>query len=112
MTQKQPFMMYELFSAKLARRMLTGTIIGLIIISFFIFRVPYPKSEWGELWRVRPLIVTPLAGAMCGACYHMLNSLLYQPGWRKMLAVGIGVVIYIIGLWMGIVLGLVGTLWN
>ncbi len=102
----------QIISSALAKRMLIGAIIGLAIISIFIFNVPDPRPEWGALWRVRPLIITPLAGAICGACYHVINALLYQTSQRKILAVVLGVLVYIVGLWLGTVLGLDGTLWD
>lgn len=102
----------KIISATLAKRMLFGTILAFAVISLFVFRVPHPRPEWGSLWMIRPLIVTPLAGAMCGACYHMIHFLLCQHGKRKILAITLGILVYFIGLWMGIVLGLAGTLWH
>ncbi len=99
----------EFFSSVLWLRMLIGLIVGFLVISFFIFRVPYPKPEWGPYWRVQPLIVTPLFGALCGAGFHLVNHLLYR---YRVLAVVLGIIGCIIGMWMGIVLGLHGTMWN
>jgi hypothetical protein len=112
MAQKHFIANQELISAKLVKRMLLGLMIGLVVISFFIFRVPNPKPEWGEMWRIRPLIITPLAGAFCGAAYHIIQSFSSRDGWRRTLGVILGVLVYVIGLWMGIVLGLDGTMWN
>lgn len=96
-------------SPTLGIRMLTGLLIGLAIISFYIFGASDPRPEWGTFWRVRPLIITPLAGAMCGAGNHLLRVLLPRP---RYLAAALGVVVYVVGLWLGTVLGLAGTMWN
>ncbi|MEO5650838.1 MAG: hypothetical protein ABIR03_13070 [Ginsengibacter sp.] len=49
--------------ASLAKPILIGAGIALIVISFFVFGVDEPHLEWGKFWMVRPLIITPLAGA-------------------------------------------------
>ena len=59
----------------LAAPMLIGAGIGLLVISFFVFGVDNPDAEWGKLWRIRPLIVTPVAGAMGGAFYYLMDHL-------------------------------------
>lgn len=97
--------------ATLIKRMLIGGAIALGIITFFLLQVREPNQEWGKLWMIRPLIIVPLAGAVGGGFYHFINSRSYK-NWRKALTVIIGLLVYIIGLWMGIVLGLDGTLWD
>lgn len=95
----------------LTKPMLIGAGIALLVISFFVFRVDEPKPEWGKLWMIRPLIITPIAGAMGGAFYYFID---YQRsrGFNRTLAVLFSVVVYIIGLWLGVVLGLNGTMWD
>lgn len=100
------------FSASMVRRVLFGAALGLAVISFFIFRVSDDAPDWGPFWRVRPLIVTPLAGACAGMFYHLMDYFRVQGGWKKILANIAALIVYIVGLWMGIVLGLVGTMWN
>jgi hypothetical protein len=94
------------------RPMLIGAAIGLILISMFVFGVDNPKSEWGRLWMVRPLIITPLAGAMGGLFFYFMNYLSSKGSFNKTLAILLSFVVFIIGLWMGVVLGLAGTMWN
>jgi hypothetical protein len=98
--------------ANAAKRMVVGGAIALVLIAFFVFTVDNPKPEWGKLWVVRPLIITPLAGAMGGLVYHYMVSWGNEGGWKKTLATIFGVIAYIIALWLGTVLGLDGTLWN
>ena len=90
---------------------LIGAGIAFLVISFFVFGVDQPNPEWGKYWMVRPLIITPLAGAMGGAFYVLMD---YQSdkGFNRTFAITLSFIVYIIGLWLGIVLGLAGTMWN
>lgn len=105
-SQNQP-----MHSVSLVKPMLVGAGIALLVISFFVFGVDAPHPEWGKYWMVRPLIVTPLAGAIGGAFYAFME---YQSsrGFNRTLAISLSIVVYIIGLWLGTVLGLAGTMWN
>lgn len=98
-------------SVSLVKPMLIGAAIAFLAISFFVFGIDHPDPAWGKYWRVRPLIITPLAGAMGGAFYAFMD---YQcsRGFNRTLAVLMSIVVYFIGLWLGIVLGLDGTMWN
>ncbi|UYQ95690.1 hypothetical protein MKQ68_11315 [Chitinophaga horti] len=102
----------NIHSAPLAKRMLQGGAIALVLIALFLSRAGEPKPEWPTFWMVRPLLVVPFAGAMGGLCFYLLDSLRYQGGWRKILANVLSLLIYIFGLWIGTVLGLDGTHWN
>ena len=95
----------------LFKPMLVGAGIALLVISFFIFGVDEPHPEWGKFWMFRPLIITPLAGATGGAFYSFMK---YQSSrnFNRTLANLLSIVVYLIGLWMGIVLGLDGTMWD
>lgn len=96
----------------LIKRMLLGGAIALAVISLFVFGGE-ANPAWPAFWRIRPLIITPLAGAAGGACYYFIDQhLLNQPGWKKGLAIVLSILVYFIGLWMGIVLGLDGTMWD
>ena len=96
----------------LIKRMLLGGGIGLLLISLFVFGVDYPDPAWGEYWRIKPLIITPLAGAMGGLCNYIIMSYHNQVGVNKVVAAIVSAIVFIIGLWMGVVLGLNGTMWN
>lgn len=91
---------------------LTGAIIGLIVISLFVFEVQKPKAEWGSFWRVRPLIVEPLAGATGGLFYYFMRYMGSKGAVHKTMALVLGIVVYIMVLWLGIIFGLNGTMWN
>lgn len=57
------------------------------------------------------MIVTPLAGAMGGAFYAFME---YQSsrGFNRTVAILLSIVVYFVGLWLGTVLGLAGTMWD
>lgn len=103
----QPFI-----TPTLIKRMLIGGGIGLTFMVLFLSGANHPHPEWGEYWMIRPLVVITLAGATGAACYHKLDSWRQQFHWNKIVTIIAGLLIFIIGLWMGTVLGLAGTLWN
>ena len=92
--------------------MLLGAGFALLAISFFVFGVDNVLVEWGKFWMIRPLIITPLAGATGGAVYHLLDRLRAKGNINGSVALILSLIIYVVGLWMGIVLGLAGTMWN
>ena len=98
--------------ASLGKRMLIGTGIGLAVISFFLITSGGGDPAWGRFWMIRPLIVTPFAGAMGGLCNYIIFKYREQFGVNKVLATILSVLVFIAGLWMGIVLGLDGTMWD
>jgi hypothetical protein len=98
--------------ASLAKWMLLGAGVALTVITLFLYGVRDPNPAWGKLWMIRPLIIVPLAGAMGGTLYYFMNYVLDLSGWKKILAFLLSLIGYLIGLWLGIILGLDGTLWN
>ncbi|WP_432708338.1 hypothetical protein [Pedobacter sp.] len=96
----------------LAKRMIQGASIALILISLFLLNAEEPNPEWGKLWLVKPLVIVPLAGAVGGAFYYFMDGRRYRSNWAKIGANVLSVIVYIIGLWVGTVLGLNGTMWN
>ena len=111
MTTKNEFNAGPDHSLTLVKPILIGAGIALLVISFFVFGVDHPRPEWGKFWQIRPLIVTPLAGAMGGAFYALMD---YQSsrGFNRTLAILLSIIVYAVGLWLGTVLGLAGTMWN
>jgi hypothetical protein len=112
MTTQQNLSERPIFTKLLFLRMLLGALIGLGLISFMVFGVDHPNPDWPKYWRVRPLIVTPLAGAVGAAFFHFTSLMRYRTEWMRLLANIFSFLVFIIGLWMGTVLGLVGTMWN
>jgi hypothetical protein len=96
----------------LSKRMLIGAAIGLGLITFFLISAGEANLEWGKFWRLKPLFMVPFAGAMGGLCNHMIFQYRVQFGVNKILATILSLLVFIIGLWMGTVLGLNGTYWD
>lgn len=92
--------------------MLVGAAIGLLLISLFLLSADDPDPEWGKLWMIRPLIIIPLAGAMGALCNYLIVHF-HNLGWvNKTIAIILSAIVFIVGLWLGVVLGLDGTMWN
>jgi hypothetical protein len=97
----------------LGKRMLWGAWIGLVVIAVFLIPSNNPTPpEWGSFWMIRPLIVVPFAGAMGGLCNYYILTFHQLVGLNRIVAIVISVLVSVIGLWMGIVLGLDGTMWD
>ena len=112
MTQQNELTTQPIHPATSTKRMLQGAGIALILIIAFLASSGEPDPAWPKFWMVKPLIIVPLAGAMGGLFYFYMDYLGHRGGWRKVLAIILSVVVYLIGLWMGTVLGLDGTMWN
>jgi hypothetical protein len=112
MTQRNELEMQPIHAASMGKRMLQGAGIALILIIIFLLSAGEPDPGWPKLWMMKPLIIVPLAGAIGGVFYYFMDHLRYKGGWRKAMAIILSLVVYIIGLWLGTVLGLDGTMWN
>ena len=71
-----------------------------------------PDPAWGKFWRVRPLIITPLAAAFGFLAFSLKDIIRPEGNLYKAVVYMASLVIFVIALWLGIVLGLDGTLWN
>lgn len=110
MTQKHN-LFKRLFSKSLLYRALLGAGIALVLILVFIAGVE-TQPEWPEQWKIRPLIITPLVGAFGGMMSHLSIQLLIAIKIPKTVAYTLSFIGFVIILWLGTVLGLVGTLWD
>jgi hypothetical protein len=100
------------FTTNLSKRMLIGAGLGLIAISIFVIGAGRGEIEWGNYWRVKPLLLTPFIGAIVGMCYDITERLRKLNGWLGYLFVGLSVIGYALGMWVSLVLGLAGTMWD
>ena len=98
-------------SASLAKRMLQGAAIALVLISLFIIPVE-GKPEWGRFWMIRPLVIVPLTGALGGLFYYFMDEFRTQGPGLKLFVNFLSLLVYVIGLWLGTVIGLDGTMWD
>jgi hypothetical protein len=112
MTQRTNLTIPILHPASVGKRMVQGAGIALILITLFLLPVSEPNPAWGKLWMIKPLLIVPVAGAIGGIIYYLLDHLRYQGGWKKAMAYPLSLIGYIIVVWLGTVLGLDGTLWD
>lgn len=112
MTQTGNSTLPPIHTASLRKKMLVGAGIALLLISLFLLTVDEPKPEWGKLWMIRPLVIVSLAGAMSGLCNYFIFHFKNLVGVNKVIATIFSVIVFVVGLFLGFVLGLDGTLWN
>jgi len=112
MTQAENLTKRPLFTSALGKRMLIGAIIGLIIVGFFVIGAGNGNPEWPSNWRVKPLLLTPFLGAMIGLCFDITEPLRQINGWLGRAFWILSILGYFIGLWLSLILGLNGTMWN
>lgn len=112
MTERNYFLNQPFHLASLLKPVLTGSAIALVLIVVFIAGVDNPDPSWPRYWQLRPLIVVPLAGAGGGFFYYLMKPLRSKKGWQKIAAYLLCLLLYVVGLWLGTVVGLDGTLWN
>lgn len=98
--------------ATIAKTMALGLILGLVIISLFVFGVNNPKQEWGTNWRMQPLILTPIVVAFGSLAFFANRIFMPQTKTAKVLLSVASIIAFIISIWLGIIIGLNGTLWN
>jgi hypothetical protein len=93
-------------------RMMLGAGIALVIISFLVFNVNTPPPEWGQYWKIRPLIFTPIVGAFGILSFYLKDFIRPQSDVKSVILFIISLILFLISLWMGVIIGLVGTMWN
>lgn len=112
MTSHNPTPNQTLHSTSVGKRMLVGAVIGLTLISIFLILAGEGNPAWPAFWRIRPLVIVSIAGAMAGLFDYIMDYLRAEGEWRKILANILSFVVYLLAIWLGSVLGLAGTLWN
>jgi len=112
MKQSNELTTNQIHATPLLKCMLIGAGIGLALISLFLFIAGEGNPEWNSFWRIRPLVVVPIAGATGGLFYYVMDILRHRGTGLKILANIISLIVFVIGIWLGTVLGLAGTMWN
>lgn len=112
MTQDRNMETPLIHRGSMKKRMLQGAAIALTVISFFLIGNDGANHQWSKFWVIRPLIIVPIAGALGGVFYYYMDHLRHQGGWKNVLAIFVSLIGYLVILWVGIVLGLAGTLWD
>lgn len=110
MTHRKTSITGSIDKGSVIKSMLIGAGIGIFVILLFITGAE-TKPHWPNLWKIRPLIFTPLAGALGGGLCYAAIKILKKKRINGVIAVFISLVGFLITLWLGVVLGLDGTLW-
>lgn len=97
---------------KVVIRMAIGALIGFALMALFILPIRDPNPEWGSNWRLRPLTLTPLITAFGFLAFFLKEYIQPKTDGGKILVFLLSALAFVVSLWMGFVLGLVGTLWN
>lgn len=111
MTTKNTSLTASINKGSLLKAILIGAGLGFFIILLFVTGAE-TQPHWPNLWQIRPLIITPLAGAIGGGLCYATIKILKRAGLHSVLAIFLSLIGFFITLWMGIVLGLDGTLWD
>jgi hypothetical protein len=109
MKQSNYLSLKKIEPAALIKHISIGAGIALVLIAIFLSGVGEPDPKWPKLWMLKPLFIVPLTGAIGGLGFYMLISLLPT---NKVMTTILGLVGYIIVIWMGFILGLNGTMWD
>lgn len=112
MIEQNNMNLFRVNPMSIAKRMFIGAAIAFALILSMLLSVDEPKPEWGALWMLKPLLITPLAGAGGGAFFYYMTQIVKNNVWAKLIAISVGIVGYVIAIWLGSVLGLNGTLWD
>lgn len=92
--------------------MLIGALIGVAVVTFFLYGSGGGDPTWGKYWMIQPILVLIFAGTMAGLCNYIILHNRHLVGLSRIVAIVISLVVSIVGLWMGVVLGFHGTMWN
>ena len=112
MVRQSGFRSNQMHKSLLLKPMLIGAGIALLLISTFLIIADERDPAWPKFWYIRPLLIVPAAGALGGVFYFLMGQFRIQGGWKRVLANIASLLVYVVGLWMGTVLGLVGTMWH
>ena len=112
MTQTKTIFNKPFNAASYVKPILFGAGFALFIITLFLLSDSNPNPAWGKYYMIRPLIIVPLAGACGGAFFAFMDSIEIKGFLLKLVAMFISLIVYVFAIWMGSVIGLVGTYWN
>jgi hypothetical protein len=113
MPQKRPSIkLFPIQPAPLVKRILLGTLVGLVVIIAFLSGTGVPNPAWSKFWMIKPLVIVPLGGAAGGVFNYLVYRQDLKSDWAKIFGMVSSLIVFLIGLWLGIVLGLNGTYWD
>ena len=91
---------------------LLGATISLIIMYSFISSIQIPSPNWGTYWQFKPLILGPIIAGLGMILAYMALKYMMTLKLPKILSYLFALIIFIIILWVSMVLGFNGTLWD
>lgn len=100
------------FTSALPRRILIGAAFAFVLITLFVMGVNEPDPTWPANWKIRPIVVTTIAGGIGGAFADFMHLMRREGGIFRALGIILSLLGYVVILWLGSVYGLDGTLWN
>lgn len=112
MTHTEQLTAKTFFTPAWVKHVLIGAGIALLIVGFFVIGAGGGNPVWGNYWRIKPLLLSPFLGAITGLCYDATAPLRRLQGWLGKLFLALSWLGFFIGQWLGLVLGLAGTMWN
>lgn len=95
----------------LIKTLLMSFAIGFFVITMMIFPIQNPKPEWGENWKIKPLIIVPLMSVIGSIPFYFTLIRKFKSSSNKFYSTIAAILLFLICLWLGIILGLNGTLW-
>jgi hypothetical protein len=103
---------FDITWRSLLLRMFLGWCIGLIIILIFIFDVNEPHPDWGDQWFVKPVLLTPAVTGFGILSFYLIRIVHPTTNVGRALTYLLSSLLFLVSIWLGIVIGLNGTLWN
>ena len=114
MTSQNVFQ-HSLYNKSLSRRALQGAGIAFVLVIIFL-SIIFPiggvlagKNFWQGIWQFLPLVTAAVGGALGGMVYYLMVEVLYQDGWKKVLATVFSILVYIVLVWLSLVAGFSAT---
>ncbi|MEN9977414.1 MAG: hypothetical protein RLZZ569_39 [Bacteroidota bacterium] len=89
-----------------------GALIGFIFIGLLLLSNKYSSPTWGKWWQLKPLLVVPLTCAIAGSLIYVIHPKKPFSKWRIFVFLTLALLGFLFSLWIGIIIGLDGTLWN
>ena len=112
MTKQTSFKERKIFTNLLSSRMLLTGGIGLVVVSVFVIGAGKGEQAWGHYWQIKPLLLTPLLSAIIGLLYDLTEPLRKLKGIIGIVFSILSVLAVLVGIFISLVLGLNGTMWD
>ena len=91
---------------------LLGFALGLFIASMLIHNVSFPKLSWGPNWYIKPMLVLSFVASIGSIPFYFANQYEASNHSKKILAYLGATLFLLFFIWIGIILGFDGTIWN